>query len=131
MSRRSLLALALLSIAPAVVSGDEKQNDPAAANQEVRNALIQFDRGWKDYTNEPHFGDPRWKLKREALVRLARAGPGSVALLEAVAKKDSAWQPHTRNLASEVLAILRGPRPVRETLASYDLAKMDTAAVGK
>jgi AhpC/TSA family len=130
---RTALALTLLTlfIAPGWGNGGENHPGADAAGEAVRAALARFDKDWKDYTNEPHYGDPRWKLKMETLVPLAKAGPAAVSLLQEVAKEGSSWQAHTRNLAAEMLAILRGPKVVREALESYDLTKMDTAVVGK
>jgi hypothetical protein len=126
-----LLALALLSLAPPVVNSGEIQTEPGAAEKKARDALAQFDRAWKDYTNEPNFGDPRWKLKMETLVRLAKAGSAAASLLDDAAKEGSAWAPHSRGLAVEALQILRGPETVRATMAGYDLDRMDSAQVGR
>jgi hypothetical protein len=126
-----LFALALLSIAAPGAKGREKGKDLRPAEKEARDVLDTFDKNWKEYTNEPNYGDPRWKLKMETLVRLAQAGQAAVLLLEEAAKESSSWAPHTRILAAEVLAILRGPAAVRDTLADFDLNQVDTAHVGK
>jgi hypothetical protein len=126
----ALLALAPPFTAPALVHGGEKTPD-SASEKAARDALLKFDKNWKDYTNEPHYGDPRWKLKMETLVALAKAGPAALPLIEAVAKESSSWAPHSRELASHVLKILRGPAPIREALTNYDLSQMDSAKVGK
>ena len=125
------LALVLLSLAPPAVSGRANQMEPGAVEKEAREALARFDAAWKDYTNDPNYGDPRWTLKMETLVRLARVGPAAVPLLEEAAKEGSSWKPHTRNLAADLLAIVRSPEPLGAALASYDLTTMDTAVVGK
>ena len=126
----ALLALAPLFTAPAFVHSGEKRPD-SASEKAARDALLKFDKNWKDYANEPHYGDPRWKLKMETLVALAKAGPAALPLIEAVAKEGSSWAPHSRELASHVLKILRGPAPIRDALASYDLAQMDSAKEGQ
>ena len=125
------VTLVLLLVASALINGAEDKPVFGAAGEADRDTLAQFDKHWRDYTNDPNFGDPRWKLKMETLVRLAKAGAAAVPLLEEAAKEDSAWAPHTRNQATEMLAILRGPQEVREALASYDLTQMDTAQIGK
>ena len=109
---------------------DEKA-DKAAAEKAARDALSRFNAGWKEYTNEPNLGDARWKLKMETLVRLTRAGPAAVPVLEAAATTGSPWSPPTRDLAARVLVIVRGPAAARQALADYDLAQMDTAHAGK
>src|SRR5262249_10239007 len=77
-----------------------KQIDPEAAKtppsseeKAALEALSRFNKGWKDYTNEPNYGDPRWKLKMETLVALAKGGPAAISLLEAAAKEGSPWAP--------------------------------------
>jgi hypothetical protein len=129
---RTALVFALLHqlIPSAGVSGREHKPDPAALEETARDALVQFDEGWKGYTNEPNLGDPRWKLKMETFVRLARAGPAAIPLLEEAAKKDSKWSASTRGLAEDSLGLLRKPE-WRKALADYDLAQMDSARVGK
>src|SRR5262249_21123806 len=93
-------------------------------------ALAKIDKHWKPYTNEPNLGDTRWKIKMEALVRLARAGAAAFPLLEEAAKKDSKWSDFTREFAEGSLTMLRKDE-VRKALADYDLAQMDSAKVGK
>jgi hypothetical protein len=129
---RTVLVLALLPVftAPSLLYGRGKTTDPAG-EKAAREALARFDKGWKDYTNEPNYGDPRWKLKMETLVRLAKAGPAVVPLLESAAKTNSPWSPSARELAARVLEIGRGPAAARQALADYDLAQMDTAHTGK
>src|SRR5262249_39036716 len=139
-SRRAVAAIAVSLLIPAAprcifptIASLHGGDQPSGATVETaaRDALVKFDKDWKDYTNEPNFGDPRWKLKMETLVRLVRAVTAARPLLEEVALEGSSWKPHTRRLATETLAILRGPKAVREALASYDLAHMDTVQVGK
>ena len=129
---RTALVFALLHplIPSAGVSGREDRTDPAALAETAHDALVRYDTGWKEYTNEPNLGDAGWKLKMETLVRLARAGPAAIPLLEAAAKKDSRWSASTRGLAEESLGLLRKPE-WRKALADYDLAQMDSARVGK
>jgi hypothetical protein len=128
---RTVLMLALVSLftAPAFVNGAQQKPD-SASEQAARDALSQFDKNWKPYTNEPNLGDPRWKLKMETFVRLARAGPAAIPLLEEAAKKDSKWSASTRELAEDSLGLLRRPE-WRKALTEYDLAEMDSARVGK
>src|SRR5262245_44099472 len=81
-----LLALLSLHIALVRVSSGPENTPRAAGEKASRDALARFDKNWKDYTNAPHYGDPRWKLKVETLVRLARAGPAALPVLEAAGK---------------------------------------------
>jgi hypothetical protein len=125
-----LLALLLLFAAPVRMTAGQKKPDVAPGEESARDTLVQFDKGWKEYTNEPNLGDPRWKLRMETLVRLARAGPVAIPVLEEAAKKDSKWSASTRGLAGDSLGLLRKPE-WRKALADYDLAQMDSARVGK
>ena len=129
---RMLLMLALVPLfpAPSSVTGGEKKVDPAA-EKAARDALVKFDKSWKDYTNEPNFGDPRWKLKMETLVKLAKAGREALPLLEQAAQKDSAWAAHTRELATHILTVSRDTPAVRDAWANYDLSRLDVAKEGK
>jgi hypothetical protein len=125
-----LLALASQCTAPSCLNGREKNPDPES-EKVVRELLVKFDKNWKDYTNEPNYGDPRWKLKMETLVGLARSGAVAVPVLEAVAKENSPWAPHTRNIAAYALKIWREDAAIRDAWAKYDLSQMDAAKVGK
>ena len=129
---RMLLMLALVPLftAPAFVNGGEQKPD-SASEKAARDALVEFDKNWKDYTNEPNFGDPRWKLKMETLVKLAKAGRAAIPLLKQAAKEDSAWAPHTRELATHILTVSRDTPAVRDAWANYDLSRMDVAKEGK
>ena len=129
-SCRSVLVFVLLVIASAAsgVNGGEKKLD---SDKVARDALVEFDKHWKDYTNEPNYGDPRWKLKMAALVGLAKAGAAATPVLEAAAKGGSPWAPHTRELATHVLKVWRESAAVRDAWASYDLPQMDSAMEGK
>jgi hypothetical protein len=124
-----VLALLLQFTAPARMIAGQKKPD-AAPGEAARDTLVKFDKDWKEYTNEPNLGDPRWKLKMETLVRLARAGQAAIPLLEEAAKKDSKWSASTRQLAEELLGLLRKPQWCK-ALADYDLAQMDSARIGK
>jgi hypothetical protein len=93
--------------------------------------LFNFDKEWEDYPNEANFGDMRWKLWMQTRVHLAKARAAAVPVLEEAAKDGSAWKPHTRRLASAMLAKLRGPKSALDALASYDLGQMDSAKEGK
>src|SRR5262249_28751853 len=129
---RIALVLALLRLfsAAASVQGGDK-SDPTAGEQAARAALAMLDKGWKPYDNKPNLGDPRWKVQMEALVRVVRAGPAAVPVLEAAAKDGSPWSDATRAFATKVLQIVRGPAAVRNALAEYDPAAMDSARVGQ
>ena len=129
---RMLLMLALVPLfpPPSSVTGEEKKADPAA-EKAARDALVNFDKEWEDYPNEANFGDMRWKLRMQTRVHLAKAGAAAVAELEEAGKDGSAWKPHTRRLASAMLAKLRGPKSALDALASYDLGQMDGAKEGK
>ena len=125
-----MLALVPQFTAPSSVTAGEKKADPAA-EKAARDALVKFDKEWKDYNNEAKFGDTRWKLRMQTRVHLAKAGAAAVPVLEEAAKDGSAWKPHTRRLASGMLAKLRGPKSALDALASYDLGQMDSAKEGK
>jgi len=125
-----LLALVSLLSPTGLVTCGQKGPD-SALEEAAHDALVKFDKNWKDYTNEPNYGDPRWKLKMEALVRLAKSGSGAIPVLEAAAKEGSLWAPHTRAFASYVLKTWREIGAVPNAWASYDLSKMDSAKVGK
>jgi AhpC/TSA family len=125
-----LFALACQCTAPSCLNGGEKKPDSESGNV-VRDVLVRFDKNWKDYTNEPNYGDPRWKLKMETLVGLARAGAAAVPVLEAAAKENSRWAPHTRNLAAYALKIWHQDAAIRDAWANYDLSGMDVAKEGK
>ena len=112
-------------------AGGDESRGPVPALQAAREALAKLDKGWKPYQNKPNLDDPRWKVQMEALVQVVRAGPAATPLLEAAAKDDSPWSDSTRGFASKVVKILQGPAAVREAIAEYDLAKLDTARVGE
>jgi len=108
----------------------EQPKDEEDERQAARDVLNRFNKEWKGYTNEPNLGDPRWKLKMETLVRLARAGPAAIPLLEEAAKLVFKWSASSRELAEQSLGLLGKPE-WRKTLADYDLTQMDSARVGK
>ena len=124
-----LALLGLLNAAPQA-GAEDKKPDPDA-EKAARDALVKFDKEWKDYNNEALFGDTRWKLRMQTRVHLAKAGAAAVPVLEEAAKDGSTWKPHTRRLASQTLAKLRGPKSALDALASYDLGQMDSAKEGK
>ena len=130
---RTALVLALLAlfIAPTCMIAGQKKPDPAPGEETAREALVKYDKVWKPSKNEPNFGDPRWKLKMETLVKLAKAGPAAIPLLESVAKEGSPWAPHSRQLATKVLETLRDNAGVSNAWANYDLSQMDIAKEGK
>jgi hypothetical protein len=127
--RHGLALLVLLSAA--MVARAEDKSPDVVVEKATRDALVKFDKNWKDHTNEPNFGDRRWKLKMETLVKLAKAGRGALPLLEQTAKEDSAWASHTRELAAHVLGVSRDAPAVRDTWATYNPAEMDAAKEGK
>lgn len=130
---RAALLFALLTVfsAPARLMGGDDKPDPAAAPQTASDALTKLDKGWKPYDNKPNLGDPRWKVQMEALVNVVRAGPAAAPALEAAAKEGPPWSNPTRAFAAKVLKVVQGPAAVRKAIADYDLAKIDTARVGK
>ena len=124
-----LILLVLLSAGTPVSAQDMKPD--RGLEMSVRDALVEFDKNWRDYTNEPNFGDPRWKLKMETLVKLAKAGRAAVPLLKQAAEENSTWAPHTRELAAYVLEVSRDAPAVRDAWANYDLSGIDSAKEGK
>ncbi len=125
------LCAILFIVATSAIRAAADEAGRGANEKAVRSALKKFDQNWQDYTNEPNFGDPRWKLKMETLVGVCRAGSVAIPFLQAAAKEDSPWAPHTRNLATELIEILRGPKEMREAVAGYDLEQIDSAKFGK
>jgi hypothetical protein len=128
---RIALVLALLPQLIASQAGGEKKPDSTAKEKAAREALTRFDKKWKDYTNEPNFDDPHWKVKMETLVALSKTAAASTPLLEEAAKEGSAWAPHTRALATYVLTMWRENAAVRDAWANYDLAQLDIAKEGR
>jgi hypothetical protein len=126
-----VFALLRLFSAPTWAQGGGDNADPTAGEQAVRDALARLDKGWKPYDNKPNLGDPRWKVPMEALVRVVRAGRAAAPVLEAAAKDDSPWSDSTRGFAAKALKIVRDPAAMRDAIAGYDTAAMDTARVGK
>src|SRR5262249_46342351 len=97
-------------------SADGKPRASAAAGKAARDTLAQIANA-----------DPGWKVRMEALVRLVKAGPAAVPLLEEALKKDS---PAAQAFATQVLAVIRGPEAIRKAVTAYDLAKLDSARLG-
>jgi hypothetical protein len=130
---RAVLVLGLLNQlrASALVNGQENKPDPAAAAQTAHDALAKLNKGWKPYDNKPNLDDSRWKVLMEALVQVVRSGPPAVHVLEAATKEGAAWSDSTRAFAAKVLKVVQDPTAVLNAIADYDLAKMDTARVGK
>src|SRR5262245_50867127 len=124
-----LLALLNPLSSGALLSGGENERDHAA--KAAHAALAKLDKCWKPYDNKPNLDDQRWKVLMEGLVDVVRAGPAATPVLEAAAKVGSPWSESTRAFAAKVLQIVQGPALVRNAIADYDLAKMDTARVGK
>ena len=96
-------------------SGDHGQ-PRAAAEEALRHVLAQLDRG-----------DTDWKVRMEAWVRLIKAGPAAVPVLEKASKNKSSA---VRAFAAQALAVMRGPAPIRKTVAEYDLSSVDSARLG-
>jgi hypothetical protein len=128
---QGMLGLTLLVLLNAVPQAGAEEDKPNLTTEKAREALVKFDKNWKDYANEPNFGDPRWKLKMETLVKLAKAGRTAIPLLEPAAKEGSPWAPHTRELAVYVLGVCRDIPAVCAAWANYDLSQIDVAKVGK
>ena len=126
----SLLAKPALSDEQAIGVREKKSASIEPAEKVGRDVLGRFNKEWKGYTNEPNLGDPRWKLRMETLVRLARDGPAAIPLLEEAAKKDSKWSASTRQLAEDCLGLFKKAE-WRTALADYDLSNLDSARVGK
>jgi HEAT repeat protein len=74
----------------------------AAAEKQARQIVARFDKG-----------DPGWKARMEALVRLARVGPAVVPVLAEALHKSP---PATREFAAQALVLLAEPgtRPALE-----------------
>jgi hypothetical protein len=92
-----LLALALLcpTPAPAEDKSPPQKREHAAAENEARQVLAAFDKG-----------DPGWKVRMQALVRLARAGRATARVLTEALHKGS---PTTRELAAQALVLVADP----------------------
>jgi len=90
-------ALALLCPLPLPANdkGTHETSERAAAAKEARQIVARFDKG-----------DPGWKVRMEALVRLARIGPAAVPVLSEVLHKGS---PSTRELAAQALVLFADP----------------------
>jgi hypothetical protein len=98
-------------------SGDlGKPRASAAAEKAARDTLAQIARG-----------DPGWKARMEALVRLVKAGPAAVPVLEGALKKES---PAARALAAQALAVICGPGDIRKAVTDCDLSELDGARLG-
>src|SRR5262245_30287343 len=78
-TRPHALMLTMLPVfmVPGWVNGGKKDPESGATEEAVRDVLARFDKDWQDYTNEPHYGDPRWKLKLKALLPGRNDGPTS------------------------------------------------------
>jgi HEAT repeat protein len=91
------VALALLcpTPLPAKDQGTPPTPGPAAAEKEARQVVAQFDKG-----------DPGWKVRMGALVRLVRAGPAAAPVLAEALDKGT---PSTRELAAQALVLFAEP----------------------
>jgi HEAT repeat protein len=96
---RTCLAVALALLCCTALSAADTETprtkDRAAAEKEARQIVARFDKG-----------DPGWKVRLEALVRLARAGPAVVPVLVEALHKGS---PSTRELAAQALVLFAEP----------------------
>jgi HEAT repeat protein len=90
--------LALVLLCPAPSPAQER----ATSEKEARQIVARFDQG-----------DPGWKVRMEALVRLVRLGPAVVPVLAEALHKGA---PSTRELAAQALVHLAEPgtRPALE-----------------
>lgn len=90
----ALMAVVLLTILPSTES--PAHETPRSAGATAQEVLAKFDEG-----------DPGWKVRMEALVRLARIGPEAVpALIEALQK----GSPTTREFAAQALVLFADAR---------------------
>jgi hypothetical protein len=91
--------VALVLVGPAVLSAADKETPRTkvhdAAEEEARRIVARFDKG-----------DPGWKVRMEALVRLARAGPAVVPVLAEALHKGP---PSTREFAAQALVHFAEP----------------------
>src|SRR5262249_12393504 len=83
------ITLAMLFAAP--LSADEKSASAAETHKTVRAILNKFDKG-----------DPGWKVRMEALVSLAKIGPGAAPILVEGLKHESRT---TREFAAQALVL--------------------------
>jgi len=103
---RTCLAVALALLCSTALSASHKETpgakERAAAEKEARQLVARFDKG-----------DPGWKVRVEALVRLAQAGPAAVPVLAEALHKGP---PSTRELAAQALVLFAEPgtRPALE-----------------
>ncbi|HMC65562.1 MAG TPA: hypothetical protein VKI65_11545, partial [Gemmataceae bacterium] len=91
---RALFALALTLLLPGSSSPDEKKaagGKALVAEKAAREILARFDKG-----------DPGWKVRTEALVRLARIGRACVPVLAEALEKGA---PTTREFAAQALIL--------------------------
>jgi hypothetical protein len=113
---RSLWMFTLVLLFAAALSADEQVDSAAAGQKTVREILAKFDKG-----------DPGWKLRMEAWVRLMKAGPAAVPILEEARKKESLA---VSAFATQILAVMRGPAAIPKAVTDYDLSALDSAQLG-
>ena len=103
---RTGLAAALALLCATALSASDKETpgpkERAAAEKQARQIVARFDKG-----------DPGWKARMEALVRLARVGPAVVPVLAEALHKGP---PATREFAAQALVLFAEPgtRPALE-----------------
>src|SRR5262245_37166825 len=114
--KRTWLTLTLLPLLSMPLPADDKAKKADQVEKAVRDTLAKSAKG-----------DPGWKVRMEALVRLVKAGPAAVPVLEEALKKES---PPARALATQALAVIRGPVAIRKAVTDYDLSKLDSARLG-
>jgi HEAT repeat protein len=88
---RTMLVLTVVVLFAAPLSADDRAGSTPTAEKAARDALAKFEKGNAD-----------WKARMEALVSLARIGPGAVPVL-VEALKDG--QPTTREFAAQALVL--------------------------
>jgi HEAT repeat protein len=102
MPRRQLCACLTVALAllcpiplPAKDPGKPGTRERATTEKEARQIVARFDKG-----------DPGWKVRMDALVRLARVGPAAVPVLAEALHKGSPW---ARELAAQALVLFAEP----------------------
>jgi hypothetical protein len=111
-ARRFLLTLSFALLSSASLLADDQ-----AAEKAARDALAPLDKGGLG-----------WKVRMEAWVRLMKAGPAAVPVLEEALKKQS---PGLRAFATQALAVMRGPAAIPKAATDYDLSELDSAGLGQ
>lgn len=111
-ARRVLLTLIFALLSPAPLLADDQ-----AAEKAARDALVQFDKR-----------DPGWKVRMEVWIKVMKAGPAVVPVLEEAVKKEPVA---VRAFATQALTVMRGPAAIPKVVTDYDLSALDTARLGQ